>query len=161
MATLTPAAKQIIEEFQDSAPVDVIGLATRLGLNVWEDVLPNDISGKISLDLANGGTSTYSIIVQMSQASNRKRFTIAHEIAHFILHRNLIGDGVSDDALYRSKLSSTVEAQANRLAADILMPFALISELQAQGITDLSDLASELQVSQQALKIRLGIPVVD
>ena len=58
----------------------------------------------------------------------RRRFTIAHEIAHFLLHRDKIGDQLSDDAMYRSSLSSDDERAANRLAADILMPMGLIQD---------------------------------
>lgn len=54
----------------------------------------------------------------------------------------LIDSEVEDDALYRSKPSSAVEIEANRLAADILMPFALIRKLQNGGITDLVSLRS-------------------
>ncbi|MCV5491602.1 ImmA/IrrE family metallo-endopeptidase, partial [Escherichia coli] len=52
----------------------------------------------------------------------RRRYTLAHEIAHFLLHRHLLRDGITDDVLYRSSQSSQIEAEANRLAADIIMP---------------------------------------
>src|SRR3546814_18529596 len=73
--------------------------------------------------------------------SVRRRFSIAHEIAYFALHRNLIGDGVTDDAMYRSNLSSAVEVQANRMAAGILMPWHLIREATDKGIDTVERLA--------------------
>src|SRR3546814_8751462 len=91
----------------------------------------------IRKDAERGGESGFAIYVNGSHPRVRRRFSIAHEIAHFALHRNLIGDGVTDDAMYRSNLSSAVEVQANRMAADILMPWHLIrseehtSELQS------------------------------
>src|SRR3546814_13450473 len=76
----------------------------------------------IRKDAERGGESGFAIYVNGSHPRVRRRFSIAHEIAHFALHRNLIGDGVTDDAMYRSNLSSAVEVQSNRMAAAIMMP---------------------------------------
>jgi hypothetical protein len=156
---LTPG--QVIAKYQKSAPVDVIGIARELGLNVWEmQSLPSSVSGKIFHDPLNGGPSGFSIAVNASENPLRKRFTIAHEIAHFILHRDFLEkDDLVDDAMYRSGLSSAEETQANRLAAQILMPFPLIQALVDSGVKDVATLANLFQVSQPAMKIRLGIPV--
>jgi Zn-dependent peptidase ImmA (M78 family) len=76
------------------------------------------------------------------------------------LHRQKLESGdLVDDAMYRSGLSSKEETAANRMAADILMPFALIRSLISAGITDPQSLASKLQVSLAAMKIRLGLPL--
>ena len=80
-------------------------------------------------------------------------------MAHFLLHCELIGSGIVDDALYRSQLSSQVETEANRLAADILMPYTLIERLQKEGTRSVDGLAKVLEVSSVAMKIRLGVPV--
>ncbi len=156
---LTPG--QVIAKYQKSAPVDVIGIARELGLNVWEmQSLPSSVSGKIFRDPLNGGPSGFSIAVNASESPLRKRFTIAHEIAHFLLHRDFLEkDDLVDDAMYRSGLSSAEETQANRLAAQILMPFPLIQALVDSGVKDVATLANMFQVSQPAMKIRLGIPV--
>ncbi len=88
-------------------------------------------------------------------------FTIAHEIAHYILHRELIGDGIVDDILYRSGLSDHLEAQANRLAADLIMPWPSLHK-RIQELSDLKNeelyeqLAKDFEVSTTAMKIRLG-----
>jgi hypothetical protein len=160
MPQIPDATLRLIDHFQNEAPVDVLGLAGALGLNVWEDDLPEGISGKLFRDSDNGGDSGYSILVNSPEPPVRKRFTTAHEIAHFILHRDLIDSGIEDDALYRSRLTNAMEAAANRLAADILMPYRLIRELQRAGFSEIPDLANKLQVSQHALSIRLGVPVV-
>ena len=158
-ALATPG--QVIAKHQKKAPVDVIAIANELGLNVWEmQSLPPNVSGKIFRDPLNGGSSGFSIAVNASDNPLRKRFTVAHEIAHFILHRSHLDSGdLVDDAMYRSGLSSAEETQANQLAAQILMPFPLIQELINAGIKDVVALAQAFQVSQPAMKIRLGIPV--
>jgi hypothetical protein len=152
---------QIIAKYQTSAPVNVIGIAKELGLNVWEmHSLPANVSGKIFRDPLNGGVSGFSIAVNAVEHPLRKRFTVAHEIAHFVLHRPQLENGdLIDDTMYRSGLSSAEETAANRLAADILMPFPLIQNLISAGVRDVESLAERFQVSQAAMKIRLGIPV--
>jgi Zn-dependent peptidase ImmA (M78 family) len=169
MATISPSlesrtegltAGQIIAKHQKTAPVNVVAIAEDLGLKVWETrSLAENISGKIFRDPVNGGPSGFSIAVNAGEGILRKRFTVAHEIAHFILHRRQLDDGeLVDDTMYRSGLSTAEEAQANKLAAQILMPNSLIESLVTSGIRDVEALANTLQVSATAMKIRLGIP---
>ena len=152
---------ELIRKFQDHAPVDVVGLANELGMKVWTSMkLSDDISGKLFKDEALGGTSSYAIVVNGTHPEVRRRFTIAHEIAHFLLHRNDVGDGISDNQFYRSNLSNKQETEANKLAAEILMPHSLIKKLTTDnqlGNKDTKPLANKLNVSEVAMKIRLGI----
>ncbi|MGC9998957.1 MAG: ImmA/IrrE family metallo-endopeptidase [Bryobacteraceae bacterium] len=149
----------IVQRFQQTPPVNVSGLARALGLRVWlSRKLPDGISGVLKRDKKNGGESGYSIIVRKSDSFERQRFTVAHEISHFLLHRDSIGMELADNALYRSGLSTLKEAEANRLAAEILMPRNLIDWCVPRcGSSDPKALASALKVSEAAMKIRLGI----
>lgn len=151
---------QIIERFQQNAPVDVMGIAEALGLRVWEDDI-NPYSGKLAHDPKHGGFSGYSIIVNAIEPPVRKRFTIAHEIAHFILHSDELLKGDIAETLYRGGLSDSLEVEANKLAADILMPLSLIERLIAQGYTSIEELAERLEVSKTAIGIRLGASYAD
>lgn len=154
-----PSVLSLIAGFQKTAPVDVNGLAKELGLAVYESSdMPPEQSGKIIKDLEYGGPSGYSIIVNAHEAFVRKRFTVAHEVAHFLLHRNNIGDGLVDDALYRSGLPTLEEVHANRLAADILMPYARIEDAIGRGTKTIDALAKAFKVSPQAMSLRLGVP---
>jgi len=154
---MTPG--EIIAKYQRDAPVAVVSIAKDLGVNVWEmHDLPEGFSGKLWRDPVNGGASGFSIGVRASEAVTRKRFTVAHEIAHFILHRNRLDGGLVEDIMYRGGLSNREETQANQMAADILMPFPLINRLVDEGESSIEKLAARLQVSLQALKIRLGVP---
>ncbi|WP_426235803.1 ImmA/IrrE family metallo-endopeptidase [Pararhizobium sp. DWP1-1-3] len=134
--------------------MDVVGLANRLGIKVYEAAWPDTISGKIQKDRSKGGGSGFAIFVNKTHSKKRKRFTIAHEVAHFVLHEDLIGDGIFDDALYRSGLSNKVEQQANGLAADILMPWQVI---QANMDKSTEELAEMFDVSNAAMTARLGV----
>lgn len=150
-----------IQGAQDGAPIRLSAIANTLGLKVISTTLPNGISGEIRPDPENAGH--YIIRVNRNDSARRQRFTVAHEIGHFLLHREEIGDGITDDVLYRSSLSDRREAQANRIAADLLMPQNLVDEWMDRARTLRVDnvigfLADKFNVSEAAMKIRLGIP---
>ncbi len=149
----------VIEEHQDKLPIDVYAIAREFQIEVYtEKGWPNDLSGRIERDTRFGGQSGYAIYINGDHAETRQRFTLAHEIAHFILHKDNIGDGIADDALYRSGLPSAQEAMANKLAADILMPWNLVNQKISEGIDTVEKLAQVFNVSTSAMAIRLGVP---
>ncbi len=100
---------------------------------------------------------------------NRQRFTIAHELGHLELHRQMITSNVHVDknfpALMRDRKSATgteqIEIEANQFAAELLMPIALIEQALAGKQFDIDDdgpieeLAKKLRVSKQALEYRI------
>lgn len=149
----------IIREHQESPPIPVIRIAHQLGAKVYKAKnWPSTTSGKVCRNNKKGGSGGYVIYTNAKHPEVRRRFTIAHEIAHMVLHPDLIGDGIRDDALYRSELSGTVEAQANRLAADILMPWHLVNAAVEDGADSVDELAAIFKVSKSAMSIRLGVP---
>ena len=159
MTMTYPEKMEIIKGHQDSAPVQTVPLAKDLGIRVWHvPNWPDNLSGKIMQSEKMGGSSGYAIYVNGSHHVNRRRFTTAHEIAHFVLHEDYIGDGITDDALYRSRLSNRREWDANKLAADVLIPWALLNPMIRSGVTSVGDLASRFQVSESAISVRLGTP---
>jgi hypothetical protein len=148
----------VISRFQQSAPVDVTGMANALGLSVWESPdLPAGVSGKLFEDRSKGGSSGYSIVVRSSEPFVRKRFTVAHEIGHFLLHRNRIGSYLVEDEWLRSNLSTREEVEANQFAAEALMPKHLISRYAGLYGPNPSVLAPIFKVSEAAMRIRLGM----
>lgn len=157
---LSTEQRQTISAHFGVPPVPIGKIASDLGLVIKVSSLAPGISGEIRPD-PMGAKSGFIIRVNRDEAKTRQRFTIAHEIAHFLLHRHLIKDGLSDDVLYRSTLSNRLEAEANRLAADLLMPWNLINKWMEQfpgkSIDAYSDpLADFLQVSKVAMEVRLG-----
>lgn len=152
-----PEKLEIIQRHQTAAPVQTVPLAAELGVGVWHvPNWPDDLSGKILKSATHGGASGYAIYVNQNHHVNRRRFTTAHEIAHFVLHEQLIGDGIADDGLYRSRLSNSMEWEANKMAADILMPWHLLNPVITRGVTSASHLARIFQVSESAMSIRVG-----
>lgn len=159
MQTTNAVERQaIIAPHLNAAPVKVVPIARDLGLKVYRvSKWGDDLSGMIRKDSEHGGATGYAIYVNANHAEVRRRFTIAHEIGHYVLHDSLIGDGITDDALYRSNLSNAIEAQANRFAADLLMPRPLIKHAIASGINTVKALAKHFEVSETAMSIRLGL----
>lgn len=147
MATPT----QIIRRFTEAAPVDVHRMAAALGLKVEAEPLDKSISGKIVKD---ADRPRYTITLNANHHPRRQRFTLAHEIGHYVLHRDLIGDGIIDDAMYRSRQSDRVERQANSYAASLLMPAPLVRDF-AKTSDQLSETALHFGVSEEVARIRL------
>ncbi len=157
--TNTQVAHDIIRDHQRACPVDVVTLDERLGLKVFADELPPGVSGQILKKPAYGSVSGYSIIVNSKEAPERQRFTVAHEIAHFILHRGKIGDGIQESALYRAVgFDNRQESEANNMAVDILMPWHLLVPIVDAAPKTPADLAKIFGVSEVAMSIRLGLP---
>ncbi|MAU97726.1 MAG: hypothetical protein CMP81_17890 [Fulvimarina sp.] len=149
----------LIEEYQSDIPVKIGAIAAHLGLEVKVATLDIGISGMI---MPVDNDEKYKILVNKHEPNYRRRFTLSHEIAHYLLHRDLIGDGLKDNILYRSKLSDAREAEANRLAADILMPPIQIKKWMESnsGLREadaVSKLAEYFDVSEDAMRIRLGM----
>jgi IrrE N-terminal-like domain len=144
-----------IARHQVTPPVNVEHLAEVLCLPVTRRDLGPSVSAMIQRDPTRRGSSGFVIYINSKDPMVRQRFSLAHEIAHFILHRDLIDQGVTDDTMYRSsELSSVYETQANQLAADILMPIRLVKK-SFQANSSLAQLAILFQVSKGAMKIRL------
>jgi len=146
-----------IEDAKRRYPVDMEGLARQLGLEVFELSMPKEMSGRL-LKTQTG----YRIHVNAAHGRNRKRFTMAHEIAHFMLHRDLFDQQIVDDEMYQSEqITSRLESQANAYAAELLMPELRLTarylELKdAHRPTEIVEqMALEFQVSRHAMRIRL------
>lgn len=150
-----PQERATILAHQVDAPIDISALATAFGLDVYESYdLGDGISGMIGRD--RNSESGYYISVNAAESYLRRRFTIAHEIAHYLLHRDKIGNGLSDDRMYRSdNVSTQEEYQANNLAAELLMPRALMNQAIRHEFSGVHGLARKFEVSEPAMKVRL------
>jgi Zn-dependent peptidase ImmA (M78 family) len=152
-----------VNHFRESIPVDVEGLALALGIKVRKAYLSDNISGMIR-KVKEG----FEITVNARHPETRQRFTLAHEIGHYVLHRSLMGDGNVDDRAYRSDgsvqnncIGPREETEANKFAANLLMPSEAIKKLRADGIDTPAKMAYLLKVSEGAMRIRLGLKQAD
>lgn len=113
-----------------------------------------DVSGAIHRQ----STGQYRIYVNERDSRERQRFTCAHELAHFLLHRDVLEDKHEENVMYRSNLSNDKEISANKLAAEILMPYETLNRVAETRRYGIRELAEVFGVSRQALLVRLGIP---
>ena len=153
------SSMEIVSRYKSRVPVPVLDIAHEMGIKVYKSKgWPDYISGLIRMDPERGGSSGYAIYTNAKHPKTRRRFTIAHELGHYVLHRDEIGEGITDDALYRSRLGGPLERQANRFAANLLMPRDLIVEAINQGVDSVEKLAEKFEVSRSAMSICLEIP---
>lgn len=163
-------ADTILKQISSELPIDVIKCANYFNIEVKELELENNISGFF----VHKDNSSY-IGCNISEGSVRKRFTIAHELGHFLLHYN--NDNVifvsknknmSKEVLYNRDLTSSTgenikEREANAFAAALLMPREkVINKFISYANESLTisvivcNLASDFNVSEQAMSIRLN-----
>ena len=141
-------------------PVPVDRVAKQLGLLLAPLPADQEISGAI---IRKAGRVV--IAVNPAHHVNRQRFTISHEVGHYFLHEGL-EEHVDQDfrVAWRnadsSKAVNWTEIQANRFAAELLMPTRFLEEdLDAlPRITKhtVAMLARKYVVSPEAMKIRLS-----
>lgn len=156
---MTEEEQLVISAHVRDTPVRLGALAADLGVDVFRSSLEPGISGLI--EPSEEARSGYRIKINRHESVERQRFTLAHELAHFLLHRDHIRSGIIDSTMYRSNLSSSHEVEANRLAAQIVMPDQAVKRLNRE-LADLPfdervrQIAAALRVSEPAMRIKLG-----
>jgi len=149
----------MINESKSRNPVDVEFLAGALGLIVKKAHLKSDIAG-----MMEKYEDTYLLTVNADDSVNRQRFTIAHEIGHYMLHRHVIGDGLTDDRAYRcmhdskyfnAKIGPKEETEANKFAATLLMPYSTVKKEWLTNQHTVETMAVKYGVSKAAMAIRI------
>lgn len=102
-----------IETSRSFYPSDPIVRVEADDLDGFEGALVPSDSGK-----------RWGIIHQRAQSRGRRRFTIAHEFGHYLLHRRKYPSGIhSSEAGVDGRTKVLVEQEANDFASSLLMPF--------------------------------------
>ena len=151
------AHQTLIEHGMYSIPVDPVVIANRLGIRVSNAVFSDSsLSGMI----AQRGDKKL-LLVNDSDSAERKRFTIAHELGHSILHLNNEGEFVDSAMdLFRAESSPNEqpyyqEVEANAFAAALLMDAELVKKFW-DSCKSLNAMAKAFMVSETAMGIRLN-----
>ena len=149
-----------------SIPVEIIAIANFYGFPVYELDLKDNLSGLIIS--GNETISNYDtkkiIVVNKSDSFGRKRFTIAHELGHYIL------DGKPDDCYAHRDTGfyNQKEKEANIFASAILMPeddvkktirntasnYGILNKKKYADIF-IQEISSRFNVSPAAAEVRL------
>lgn len=133
-------------------PIDVFEIAERLGIRVEPTPLPQNVAGFI---IKEADEETPTIYVNEEDGPQRQRFTVAHELGHYIAHREDAEIAYVDN---RDELASSgtdpLERRCNAFAAELLMPEALVKRYWAEG-WKFEDMRRRFDVSKAAMLNRL------
>ena len=153
-------AERVLATFwpERKLPVDPVAIARAMGLEVKQGELPEAISGVL---VKRAGADAVILLAQ-NDNPDRKRFTCAHELGHFVRHA---GEPAIERLDFRGPLASTgldkEEVFANQFAANLLMPETELREA-IQHEQSVWLLSHRFGVSGEAMGYRLenllGIP---
>jgi len=156
-------AKKLLEDNNVmEAPIPVKKIAEKLGVTIRYSPFDGELAGMLVRD-----ENQSSVIgVNSLHHINRQRFMIAHEIGHLLLHKGSLHIDKSFRVNLRdgesSKARNPKEIEANRFAAELLMPYEMIRsdltnrEIDIEDEDQLKELANSYQVSVQALTHRIS-----
>jgi Zn-dependent peptidase ImmA (M78 family) len=146
------AAKLLAATWPFGIPVDPVTIARAAGVRVVEAPLDSDTMGALIKQPGQEPT----IMLNQGDADNRKRFTCAHELGHWVQRSDEAEEYATIDL--RSGLSAMGddpdEIFANEFAACLLMPEDTVRVLHMQGLNDI-EMAIQFKVSREAMQFRL------
>ena len=131
--------------------------AFRLGVDeIWYSDL-GAIDGKLQLLERD----RYRIEINSKSPSTRQLFSLAHEIGHILLEKHvpILGSDLKHRSLFHSDYSLAEEAVVDRLAAAMLIPFDVVTEMLQQSQSALQttiDLQTKYGVSVAAILHRMS-----
>jgi Zn-dependent peptidase ImmA (M78 family) len=154
---------EVYKRYEGQYPVPVVSIANDLGINVYQtDDLKADEAGLIRKE----DDGRYAIYINVNDNPQRKRFTIAHEIGHFILHKQDLDKSgfidrrkqpilkrITDSLKDVSSKTQKREIEANEFAAELLMPQDKFEEVFGKS-NDIDKIANYFNVSTAAATIR-------
>lgn len=170
-ATKNPelAARKLLKELGvRKAPIELRFITNKLGIELHKEAFDKELSGV----LIKEGARTV-ICYNAQHHENRRRFTVAHEIGHFVLGHP--GEMFVDKTLREkavvvrrdgrsSEGTDKHEIEANRFAAELLMPRDIIDEEVRKRLAKAKmpspksiviEMARLFRVSGQAMEFRL------
>lgn len=134
-------------------PLDIYAVAKNIfHIEIKEDTFDKSVSGFLERI-----GEKWCIFINQNESSLRKRFTIAHELGHFIKHRDkymISGSSIPDLIFFRDNTIDPIEKEANDFAANLLMPKDVFIEKIKSGCNTLDKLSEAFQLSTSAVKYR-------
>ncbi len=160
MNRIEQETNKIIKKFDLRIPVDVEGLSQDLNIEI-KKADDKDISVSGLLYRKDG---VAYMAINSAETTERQRFTIAHEIGHFVLHTTKdIFVEYRQKTYEKNVVRTNKEIEANHFAACLLMPRSEI-EKEVKNLNkldcevspnDIHVLANKYQVSDEAMTFRL------
>jgi Zn-dependent peptidase ImmA (M78 family) len=155
------AAGEILRRFGSQVPVDVTSVVKAHGITVLVEDVEVSLSGMLVIKPEH----TYVVLNQL-HPTGRMRFSLAHELGHYLLHRDTSSVFIDETPLFyrdeRSKEGTDpLEVEANAFAAELLMPEDVLraefgaNPLSAEDEDGIRELAARYGVSSAAMVNRL------
>ena len=152
MNAVQQLAELLVERLSPNAVPDLNSIARQIGLRIRE-VEADGFDGTLvrAKEAAKGIIAVNSAIREFT----RKRFTIGHEIGHYLIphHRNLQNVCRSQDIeRWHSGVASS-EQEANQFSAELLLPRKLVGHLlglRNPSLRTISEVAREFSTSLSA-----------
>jgi Zn-dependent peptidase ImmA (M78 family) len=147
-------AESLIDKYKIARPpIDPEAIAKDLGVDVVYAEFNKDISDQISgyIDPA-----ACQIVVNKAISASRKIYTIAHELGHYILHRDYANSQDYQVLLRRNQYEGVKppeEQEADAFAANLLVPMKFLR--QYKDVASSSELARLFCVSHDVILHRL------
>ena len=154
--------KRILEMYQSIDMYypdnDLFDITDALGVEISAVDFPSLLSGVENADQIIGALvnseDEFTILVSSSNSPTRNTFIAAHELGHYILHRDSLTEGkLRLDNQYFENSDDQEEMEANFFASNLLMPKSDFEKWVSQGYGS-DELALRYGVSQQAVKVR-------
>lgn len=135
-------------------PIDPEALAEAMGVDVVYANFPKAISDQVSGFLEVGDNPR--IVVNKAIHANRKTFTIAHELGHYLMHREYAESGDYQVLPRRNQYNREKpdeEREADAFAANLLVPMQMLHRYK--DIASTQELATTFLVSEDVILNRL------
>ena len=129
-------------------PLDLEALVRSYGISLKRRALEQDISGHLKRT-----NDHWQITLNSLHHPNRQRFTLAHELAHFLLHPDQSTQFV-DEKLFRDNSFNRIEREANQFAGALLMPEDEFRRVVRETNGAVSAIADYFAVSPLAVRMR-------
>jgi Zn-dependent peptidase ImmA (M78 family) len=169
MLNPTDEANKILADLEHDKilPIDVDSIALKLNIEVKYELFDDDLSGLLIKE-----EDRTVIGINSAHSINRQRFTMAHELGHYVLKHEgevFVDKSFRSQTVMRRDVNSTIgteqdEIQANQFAAALLMPEKQVG-LQVNALLEnkpnanpavlINQLAKIFRVSEQAIEYRL------
>lgn len=156
------SADEILNEYglANSAPIDIKKLLHHIGISALgkdftalEEKMGKEKGSILGMLKSDGDNA--AIFYRKSDTYNRQRFTIAHELAHAMLHSD-------DEPHIEYRMSeaeienNSLEKKANIIAGELLIPLNLLAKVYMNlSIPSSITLAEKFDVSVNVMEARL------
>lgn len=137
-ADRAPSLVELANRHARQVRPDLVGMLSQVGVSVGHAEMPDRVAGRI-----DAGRRMF--LLNARHSATRRRFTLAHQIGHWIWHRPILEEhgGTNDDTHSRSVagepfhnplMTEAEETFANKCAISLIMSEDVVRRLHAEGL---------------------------